>query len=229
MTYNRNLTLRGGVVCNTIAIQQTSQISNLNANFLQGRVSSDFQNTSPILTSISNLSNAASGVITLTNGTASLTSGSGGGSSGEITITNDTSSNTTYYPLLSTATSGAITTANTSSAKLYYNSSSGILSATAFNTLSDERLKENVMPLFDINTSLEIIDSLNPVSFTWKDSGIKSYGFIAQELEQVIPEAIENGEYKSVNYSMIIPFLVDSIRELTQQLKIVKEKLDNLT
>jgi len=228
MTYNRNLSIRGSVVCNTIVIQQTSQISNLNANYLQGNLASDFQKTSPILTSISNLSNAASGVITLTNGTASLTSG-GGGSSGEITITNDTSSNTTYYPLLSTSTSGVITTANTSSTKLYYNSSSGILSATAFNTLSDERLKENVMPLFDINTSLEIIDSLNPVSFTWKDSGIKSYGFIAQELEQVIPEAIENGEYKSVNYSMIIPFLVDSIRELTQELKIVKEKLDNLT
>ena len=50
--------------------------------------------------------------------------------SGGLAITNDTTTNGTYYPTLTTATSGSITSANTSSTKFFFNPSIGLMSAT---------------------------------------------------------------------------------------------------
>ena len=44
------------------------------------------------------------------------------------------------------------------------------------------------------------------VSFDWKETGKGSYGVIAQELEEVLPELVKTGEVKSVNYNGIIGF-----------------------
>jgi len=71
---------------------------------------------------------------------ANVSSGGGGGG---VSITNDTSTNAnTYYPMLSTTTSGSLSTANTSSTKLYFNPSTGTLNSTIFNSLSDEKSKK---------------------------------------------------------------------------------------
>lgn len=57
------------------------------------------------------------------------------------------------------------------------------------------------------------------------------YGFIAQELEQVIPEATKKDEegFYSVNYDMLIPVLTQAIKEQQKQIEELKAKLDATT
>jgi hypothetical protein len=62
----------------------------------------------------------------------------------------------------------------------------GDITADAYYYSSDRRLKDNIVSLGA--ESLNVIDKLNPVSFTWKEDGSASQGFIAQEIEQVLPE-----------------------------------------
>lgn len=101
---------------------------------------------------------------------------------------------------------------------------SGILTATDINSSSDIRLKKNIKKF---ENTLEKIDEINGVSFEWKQSGSKSAGIIAQELEKVFPElVIDSGDYKKVNYNGLIGVLVESIKELKEEVKELKQRLD---
>ena len=140
------------------------------------------------------------------------------------TITNDTTTNSdAYYPGLSTATTGAWTAAYTSSTKLYYNPSTGQLNATNFNSLSDATKKENVKT---IESATEKTLALRGVTFDWIDTKMPSLGVIAQEVEQVIPDAVStssSGE-KSVNYGSLVGLLIQTIKEQNARI----EKLESL-
>ena len=67
---------------------------------------------------------------------------------------------------------------------------------------------------------------INPVSFTWKDTGSLSYGVIAQEIEKVLPTIVainqDNG-LKSVSYDQLIPILVQAIKELKIEIEHLKK------
>ena len=101
-------------------------------------------------------------------------------------------------------------------------------------TTSDYRLKENIIPLAG---SLDIICELQGVKFDWKYRDEKDQiGLIAQNVELVIPEAItekklpyysnEDGkEYKTIKYEMIIPHLIESIKELKTEIDSLKMRL----
>ena len=143
---------------------------------------------------------------------------SGAGSA--ISITNDTSTNSTFYPSFVNSTSGTVAGINVSSTKLFFNPSTGVLSATTFNSLSDVNLKENINNLVDV---YETIDKFSGKSFVWKDSKQKAYGFIAQEVEEILPDLVltENG-FKTVNYDAVIPFLVEYVKLLREEIKILK-------
>lgn len=137
---------------------------------------------------------------------------------GTIATSDDTSTDTTYYPALVGSVNG--NTIKTSSTKLYFNPSSGTLSATSLNSLSDRNLKENILPL-----NKKVLSDINPVEFTWKDSGCKSYGLIAQELEKILPELVEtdtNSGIKSISYIQLIPFLISEIKDLQDQINTLK-------
>lgn len=60
-------------------------------------------------------------------------------------------------------------------------------SSTAYTTTSDYRLKENVTPL---TGALSVVNQLKPVNFTWKLSGESTQGFIAHELQEVVPDCV---------------------------------------
>ena len=89
---------------------------------------------------------------------------------------------------------------------------------------SDARLKTDINT---INDSLNLVKQLRGVKFDWKhniekgkDHHHRNFGFIAQELEQVIPQVVstdENG-FKFVNCSALIPFLIEAIKEQQHQL-----------
>jgi hypothetical protein len=136
-------------------------------------------------------------------------------------ITNDTT-NATMYPVWVTSTSGSLPL-KVSSTNLYFNPSTGSLSATIFNALSDENRKENIVPIIN---STSIVKQINGVSFNWKDNGKKSYGHIAQQLEQILPELVDtNAEgVKSVNYNGIIAFLVEAVKEMDKRITELESK-----
>jgi len=137
------------------------------------------------------------------------------------TITDDTSTNSTYYVPFISATSGVVNTANISSSKLFFNPSTGLLTSTDYNSSSDLSLKDNIQT---INNALDTIKQLSGKSFHWKNNGIKSFGLIAQEVEQVIPEIVhENDGIKGINYINIIAFLIEAVKDLSNQVDQLKK------
>jgi len=142
------------------------------------------------------------------------------------TITDDNTTDTTVFPVLSTSTNGSLTAANVSTLGLKYNPSTGTLEATDFNSLSDERVKNNI---HTIETPIEKILSLRGVSFEFKNSGKKSIGVVAQELETVLPELIHTGSdgFKSVSYGNIVGLLIEAIKDQQSQIDNLKDKLSN--
>jgi hypothetical protein len=92
--------------------------------------------------------------------------------------------------------------------------------ATAYNTSSDYRLKENVQPMQD---ALDTISQLNPVTYTWKADGSDGQGFIAHELQAVIPECVTGDkdavdaegkpQYQGVDTSFLVATLVKAVQE----------------
>ena len=96
---------------------------------------------------------------------------------------------------------------------------------TAFGTASDKALKENIEPITD---ALNKVNSINGYTFNYIDSPEKGRvpGVIAQELEQVLPEAIYETDEgtKAVRYQNTIALLVEAIKELKQQVDELKGK-----
>ena len=66
---------------------------------------------------------------------------------------------------------------------------------TSYTTSSDYRLKENVAPM---TGALAKVKALKPCTYTWKETGVNSEGFIAHELAEVCPDAV-TGEKDAVN------------------------------
>ena len=89
-----------------------------------------------------------------------------------------------------------------------------------YGTTSDYRLKENIIPM---TNALDKVAALKPCTYTWKDSGDTGQGFIAHELQEVIPEAVsgqkdavhEDGTPKlqGVDTSFVVATLTAAIQE----------------
>ena len=113
--------------------------------------------------------------------------------------------------------------------------SSGQIEATSFNATSDARLKENIIPLKD---PLQKINQLQGVHFNWIEDASNNLntGFIAQDVEKVIPEVVataqeksQKGIYtKSVNYSAVVPYLVESVKTLSNEVDKLKNENETL-
>ena len=101
----------------------------------------------------------------------------------------------------------------------------GILTVTDINSLSDRRVKENIR---NVEKPLEKIDKLNGVHFDFVNSGKKSMGVIAQEVEAVFPELIAGTFPKSVNYNGLIGVLIESVKELKAQNEEMRAEIDKL-
>mgnify|MGYP003146145800 FL=1 len=105
-------------------------------------------------------------------------------------------------------------------------------SATAFNTSSDYRLKENIKPL---SSALDRISKIKPSTFNFIDTPDESVdGFIAHELAEVVSYAVsgekdginEDGNpiYQGVDHSKLVPLLVGAIQELKAEIEQLKNK-----
>ena len=89
---------------------------------------------------------------------------------------------------------------------------------------SDKQLKSNILK---IDTALDKVELIGGYQFEWNQrigdfrAGTKDYGVIAQEVEQILPEAvtINSRGYKTVNYNSLIPLLIEAVKELSGRVK----------
>ena len=151
---------------------------------------------------------------TNTNGISSQVAGSTGGNAFLARVENTAVYLSGFY--FGASSVGSITTNGT---------------ATSYNTSSDYRLKENVQPM---TGGLTTVLALKPVTYDWISNGSAGEGFIAHELQAVIPDAV-HGEKDAVNedgsinaqgvdFSKIVPHLVAAIQELTARLTALENK-----
>mgnify|MGYP003634172122 CR=1 FL=1 len=105
----------------------------------------------------------------------------------------------------------------------------GQVKANAFVSYSSIRFKENVEPL---GSALDTISKLKGVSYNWKDTGKKDFGFIAEEVGKVLPEIVEwnvDPQYaNTMDYTRIISFLVEAVKEQQKKIDLLSEKLDKI-
>jgi hypothetical protein len=170
---------------------------------------------------------ATSGNDTTRLGVVSSTSGVNTNTSA-ITSTSGTRYHWTFQDGSSSTERGSITTNG---------------SATAYNTSSDYRLKENIAPM---TGALATVQALKPVTYTWKESGDNSQGFIAHELQAVVPDCVtgekdavetysdEDGneqtrpKYQSVDTSFLVATLTAAIQEQQTIINDLKARIETL-
>lgn len=100
----------------------------------------------------------------------------------------------------------------------------GRVSAFDFLTLSDRRYKTNISR---IENGQDILNKISGVRFMWRDLSSNDVGVIAQDLLDVLPEAVAstNTSKLSVAYHKIIPVLVEVIKELQARVEVLEQKL----
>jgi len=93
-------------------------------------------------------------------------------------------------------------------------------SSTSYNTSSDQRLKENIA---DADDAGALIDTIQVRQFDWRLNGEhQAYGMVAQELDNVYPDAVSHGptedDMMAVDYSKLVPMLVKEIQSMRLRL-----------
>jgi hypothetical protein len=100
--------------------------------------------------------------------------------------------------------------------------------ANSWAIFSDRRYKENIQ---SIENPISLIKSLNGVTYNWKKSGNKDIGFIAQDVESVLPTVVFTDEetgYKSMDYARMTPILIEAVKAQQEMIEDLKKKQEAL-
>lgn len=147
-----------------------------------------------------------------------------GSNSSAMLIRNNTGATATaisfFYSSAPQGARGSITVSSTS---------------TAYNTSSDYRLKENVVPM---TGSLDRVDQLKPSRFNFIGDDKVVDGFLAHEAQEIVPEAVTgvkdglddegNPEYQGIDQAKLVPLLVGAIQELKAEVEALKQQLNGI-
>jgi len=164
------------------------------------------------------------GLIFFTNGSNSYNSNNSADGTERMVITSKGIVGIGY----NTSQNGPINTPTNTNYLLSVNSQ---VLAAGYSTSSDRRLKHNIQPM---TYGLKEILSLKPVTYNWNDPGLskeKQLGLIAQETKNVIPEIVNGDEEKeklSINYTEIIPILINAIKDQQEQINQQRKEIDAL-
>ena len=112
---------------------------------------------------------------------------------------------------------------------------------SSFNCLSDCNLRQNVT---DINTitAKDIIKSLKPIKFNWRNDifneskrGLSDVGFNAQDIENLIPEAVSEYKeinsgnvYKNIKHERLLPYIVSSIQNVLTRIESLETSVTSI-
>jgi hypothetical protein len=119
---------------------------------------------------------------------------------------------------------------NSSDVDVFYvtNDAYGYLNAAAWHYVSDITVKKNIRPL---TTGRAVVLALNPVKFDYTTGAANQYGFIAQEVQTVLPEAVtaspKDGKL-ALATDFIVPFLVKTIQEQDAQIQALEARISAL-
>ncbi len=104
--------------------------------------------------------------------------------------------------------------------------------ATTFNTTSDYRLKDNVQPM---QNALAKVSELKPVTYKWKVDGSDGQGFIAHELQEIFPDAVDGEKdavnadgkpvYQGIDTSFLVATLTAAIQEQQQMIETLQAEV----
>jgi len=171
------------------------------------------------------------------NGGLTVTPSSGGSNSGaaQIYFNRSTTAGTTYALIFNNASTavGNINYTNTT---------------TTYATSSDYRLKEEWQPMTGAS---ERVLALKPVNFAWKVDGTRVDGFLAHEVQEVVPEAVtgakdamrtqdvydENGnvigtkevpDYQGIDQSKLVPLLTAALQEALAKIDALETRISAL-
>jgi hypothetical protein len=108
-----------------------------------------------------------------------------------------------------------------------YNRSAG---QVRYNVTSDRRLKSNIE---DASSALSVLDQIKVRSYTWTETGYNiSYGFIAQELNEAVPDAVKVGDdgdevvdIWAVDNAKLVPLLTKALQEMIAELQTLKAEV----
>lgn len=108
----------------------------------------------------------------------------------------------------------------------------GGIIATSFYSTSSERYKTNILP---IPGCLELVKQLQGVSFNWipdpviMREGNADIGLIAEEVNKVLPVVVKKAgdNCEAVEYSKLVPILINAIKELSAQVEELKQKINS--
>jgi len=189
-------------------------------------------------------------------GTVLSTDGSGNLSFQDVavSITNQTADTASYFPLMTTSTSGLVNDISVSNSKLSFQPSSGTLTVSAlsssnvnidggnidgtvigannaatgtFTSITETSsiiYKQQIEP---IDHALDLINQLQGVTYYRKDNlSTKEAGLIAEEVSDIVPELVKykHGKPDGINYTKITAYLIESIKTLTQELNKLQNK-----
>ena len=103
---------------------------------------------------------------------------------------------------------------------------------TAYGSVSDIRLKENVEVIPD---ALEKVKKLDGVTFNYKKDGSRSTGLIAQQLQEVLEEAVyetadpkSKEAYLAIHYGNVVGLLVEAMKEQSAQIESLNKRIKEL-
>lgn len=206
-------------------------------------VNNDTTNSGTFYPALTDVTSGAEGTLTVSSsklsfqpstGTLTATtfsgahSGDGSGLSNvaadNVGVTNNSSTNGTFYPTFVNGTSGdrGVTVDN----QMTYNPSSGEFTAQIVTASSDATLKEDINPL---TGALEKISQLTGMHYKRKRTGLPEAGLVAQEVEKVIPEVVYTGQdgLKSIAYGNIVAYLIEAVKEQSKEIASLKDKLSS--
>jgi hypothetical protein len=100
------------------------------------------------------------------------------------------------------------------------------VNAASFTSRSSIRYKKDIQPLQD---SLAKVNSLNGVSYVWKETKKADLGLIAEEVNEVYPELVhktETDEVEGIDYGKLTAVLIEAVKELTGRVQTLEKQLE---
>jgi hypothetical protein len=118
---------------------------------------------------------------------------------------------------------------NAAGTNVFYITQTGdVVASNNITAFSDSRLKENIVT---IDSALDKVSQMRGVYYNRIDDETKTrnVGVIAQEIEKILPEVVYDtaDDIKSVAYGNIVGILIEAIKELSEEVKTLKSKLEN--
>ncbi len=104
----------------------------------------------------------------------------------------------------------------------------GTATVTSLVETSTRKLKENIETLEDQSS---IVDSLQPVSYTWKESKEEDFGLVAEDVAEIAPHLVsrdEDGNPTGIKYSKLSVLLLDVVQRQSTLIEDLNERITKL-